>query len=200
MEELDQIVLDSLLRPKSIAIVGASSTQGKIGHTVVKNLIDSGFQGNIYPVNPKANEILGLTTYPSVTNIPGDIDVADIIVPAKFVPQVVEECGKKGVKGLVIIASGFSEMGREDLEAQTVEIAHQYGMRILGPNIVGMLSNSDQCNDSFAPFLPLDGKAALVSQSGALLIAMDASTYTRRVGFDKLVSIGNMSDINFGDL
>ena len=94
------------------------------------------------------------------------------------------------MKGLVIIASGFSEVGHEDLEHMAVETAHRYGMRILGPNIVGILCNSDKCNDSFAPFLPLQGQAALVSQSGALLIAMDASTYTRRVGFDKLVSIG----------
>ncbi len=200
MEELDRIVLDSLLRPKSIAVVGASGTQGKIGHTVVKNLIESGFKGDIYPINPKADEILGLQTYPSVMRVPGQIDLADIVVPAKFVPQVVEECGQKGVRGLVIIASGFGEVGHGELEKRVVEIAHRYGMRILGPNIVGILSNSDNYNDSFAPFLPLEGKAALVSQSGALLIAMDASTYTRRVGFDKLVSIGNMSDINFGDL
>jgi acetyltransferase len=104
------------------------------------------------------------------------------------------------VKGLIVIASGFSEVGREDLEQQVVETAHEYGMRVLGPNIVGILSNSYDCNASFAPFLPLEGKAALVSQSGALLIAIDAATYTRRVGFDKLISIGNMSDVNFADL
>ena len=200
MEEIDCAILDRLLRPKSIAVVGASSNPGKIGHTIVKNLIESNYEGEIYPINPKADEILGLRAYPSVLDVPGRVDVADIVVPARYVPQVTEECGKKGVKGLVIIASGFSEVGHEDLEHMAVETAHRYGMRILGPNIVGILSNSDKCNDSFAPFLPLQGQAALVSQSGALLIAMDASTYTRRVGFDKLVSIGNMSDINFGDL
>ena len=200
MEEIDFEVLDHLLRPRSIAIVGASNKPGKIGHTIVKNLLDSNYEGQIYPVNPAADQILGLKAYPSVLDVPGQVDVADIVVPAKYVPQVTEECGKKGVKGLVIIASGFSEVGRSDLERQAVETAHHYGMRVLGPNIVGILSNSDKCNDSFAPFLPLQGQAALVSQSGALLIAMDASTYTRRVGFDKLVSIGNMSDINFGDL
>jgi acetyltransferase len=200
MEEMDRIILDSLLQPRSIAVVGASGTPGKIGHTVVQNLIKSDYAGSIYPINPKASNILGLRAYPSVLDVPGDIDVADIVVPAKFVPQVVEDCGKKGVRGLVVIASGFSEVGQKDLECQVVDIAHQYGMRVLGPNIVGVLSNSNQCNDSFAPFLPLKGQAALVSQSGALLIAMDASTYTRRVGFDKLVSIGNMSDVNFGDM
>ena len=200
MEAADYTVLDRLLRPQSIAVVGASNKPGKIGHTIVKNLIESDYEGQIFPINPNADEVLGLKAYPSVLDVPGRVDVADIVVPAKCVPQVTEECGKKGVKGLVIIASGFSEVGREDLEHQAVETAHRYGMRILGPNIVGILSNSDKCNDSFAPFLPLQGQAALVSQSGALLIAMDASTYTRRVGFDKLVSIGNMSDINFGDL
>ena len=200
MEEIDYAILDRLLRPQSIAVVGASNKPGKIGHTIVKNLLESNYEGRIYPINPKADEILGLRAYRSVLDVPGRVDVADIVVPAKYVPQVTEECGKKGVKGLVIITSGFSEVGAGDLENQAVETAHRYGMRILGPNIVGMLSNSDHCNDSFAPFLPLEGEAALVSQSGALLIAMDASTYTRRVGFDKLVSIGNMSDVNFGDL
>jgi acetyltransferase len=197
---VDLEVLNGLLRPKSIAVIGASATPGKIGHTVVKNLIESEYEGDVYPINPKGGEILGLKVYPSVLDVPGDIDAAAVIVPAKIVPHVARECGEKGVKGLIIIASGFSEVGREDLEEQVVEIAHEHGMRVLGPNIVGILSNSDNCNASFAPFLPLEGKAALVSQSGALLIAIDAATFVRRVGFDKLVSIGNMSDVNFADM
>jgi len=197
---VDREVLNGLLRPKAIAVIGASAKEGKIGYTVVKNLIDSDYEGDVYPINPKADEILGLKAYPSVLDVPGPIDAAAVVVPAKIVPQIAEECGKKEVKGLIIIASGFSEVGRDELEQQVVDIAHEHGMRVLGPNIVGILSNSDDCNASFAPFLPLPGKAALVSQSGALLIAMDASTYTRRVGFDKLISIGNMSDVNFSDL
>jgi acetyltransferase len=193
-------VLNGLLRPKSIAVIGASNTEGKIGYTVVENLRDSDYEGEVYPINPKYDEVQGLKAYASVLDVPGEIDAAAVIVPARFVPDIAEECGKKGVKGLIVIASGFSEVGREDLEEKVVAIAHEYGMRVLGPNIVGILSNSDNCNASFAPFLPLPGKAALVSQSGALLIAMDASTYIRRVGFDKLVSIGNMSDVNFADL
>jgi acetate---CoA ligase (ADP-forming) len=192
--------IDGLLQPKSIALVGASTTPGKIGYSVLDNLIKSNYQGKIYPINPQASEILGLKVYPDITSVPGPIDAAVITVPAKIVPQVVEECGKKGVKGLIIITSGFSEVGKRDLENQLVETAKSYGMRILGPNIVGTLSNSDQLNASFAPFLPLVGKASLVSQSGALLIAIDASSYTRRVGFDKLISIGNMSDIDFADM
>jgi len=193
-------VLTGLLKPKSVAIIGASATPGKIGHTVVKNLVDSGYKGNIYPVNPHTDEILGFKSYHSVLDIPEAVDAAAITVPAKFVLDVTEQCGKKGVKGLLIISSGFGEVGNMQLEKDIVKTAHKYGMRVLGPNIVGTLSNTDCLNASFAPFLPLPGKASLVSQSGALLIAMDAATYTRRVGFDKMISIGNMSDVNFADL
>ena len=192
-------VLDGLFSPKSIAIIGASNTKGKIGYTVVDNLIQSEYKGPIYPINPKEDEIQGFKAYASVLEVPGEIDAAVVVIPAKFVPQVAEECGQKGVKGLLVIASGFSEVGYDDLEQEVVDIAHQHGMRVLGPNIVGVLSNSDNCNASFAPGLPLPGKAALVSQSGALLISMDTASYTRRVGFDKMISIGNMSDVNFGD-
>lgn len=197
---MDYEVLNGLLRPQSIAVIGASNKEGKIGYTVVDNLIQSGYAGRVYPINPGEEAVQGLKAYPSVLDVPGPIDAAVVIVPAKIVPKIAEECGEKGVKGLIIIASGFSEVGRKDLEQQVVDIAHEYGMRVLGPNIVGILSNSHDCNASFAPVLPLPGKAALVSQSGALLIAMDTSTYTRRVGFDKMISIGNMSDVNFGDM
>lgn len=192
--------LDGLMRPKSIAVIGASSTPGKIGYTVVDNLIKSGYQGKIYPINPKATEILGIKSYPSVLAVPEDIDAAAVTVPANMVEQATEECGKKGIKALIIITSGFSEVGNRELEERVLATARRYGTRILGPNIVGTLSNSDKLNASFAPFLPLPGKATLISQSGALLIALDASTYIRRVGFDKLISIGNMSDVDFADL
>lgn len=192
-------VLDGLYQPKNVAVIGASSTPGKIGYTVVENLIQGGFEGKIYPVNPKADEILGLKVYATVADLPAGVDAAVITVPAKLVPQAVEDCGKHGVKGLIVITSGFSETGQHELEHEIVEIARRYNTRILGPNIVGYLSNTEKLNASFAPFLPLVGKAALISQSGALLIAMDASTYTRRVGFDKLISIGNMSDVDFAD-
>jgi acetyl coenzyme A synthetase (ADP forming)-like protein len=197
---VDNVLLNALLRPETIAVVGASSVPGKIGYTVLDNLIKCGYQGKIYPINPTATEILGLKVFPNIIEVPGKIDAAVITVPARLVPQVVEECGKKKVKGLIIITSGFAESGRRDLEEQIVETAHHYGMCILGPNIVGTLSNSDKLNASFAPFLPLNGKASLVTQSGALLIAIDAATYTRNVGFDKLISIGNMADVNIADL
>lgn len=196
---MNRDAIDGLLRPNSIAVIGASTQPGKIGYTVLENIIKGGYTKPVYPVNPQADEILGLKCYPSVMNISGPVDAAVIVVPAKFVAQVIDECGKKGVKGLIVITSGFSEVGKRDMENQIVEIAHSYGMRILGPNIVGTLSNSDKLNASFAPFLPLHGKASLVSQSGALLIAIDASSFTRGVGFDKLISIGNMSDVDIAD-
>ncbi len=191
--------LDAILKPKSIAVVGASSTPGKIGYTVVHNLIEEGYSGKIYPINPSAPEILGLKAYASVLDVPEKIETAVITVPAKFVAGVVEECGKKGIQGLMVITSGFGESGRHDLEDEIVNLAKQYNTRILGPNIVGVLSNSYKMNASFAPFLPLDGKASLITQSGALLIAIDASTFVRKVGFNKLISIGNMADIDFAD-
>ena len=197
---MDKNVLNKMLRPKSVAVVGASATPGKIGYTVIKNLQDGGYKGKIYPINNNTPEILGLKAYLNVTDVPGEVDSAIITVPAKYMNEVTEECGKKGVKGLIVITSGFSEVGRKDLEDEMLAIAARYGMRVLGPNIVGTLSNSDKFNGSFAPGLPFPGKASLVTQSGALLIAMDMATYTKHVGFDKLISIGNMSDIDFADL
>jgi len=197
---VDINVMNGMLQPKSVAVIGASATKGKIGHTVMVNLQESNYKGGVYPINPKEKEILGTKCYASVLDVEDSIDAAIITVPAKFVSAIVDECGQKGVKGLLVITSGFSEVGDEALEREIVEKAHSYGMRVLGPNIVGVLSNSDNFNGSFAPFLPFKGTASLVSQSGALLIGIDAQTYTRGIGFDKLVSIGNMSDVNFADM
>ena len=133
-------VLTGLLRPKGIAVVGASATPGKIGHTVVKNLIDGGYKDGIYPINPTAEEILGYKVYKSVLDVPDPIDAAVITIPAKYVMETVKECGEKGVKGLIVITSGFSEVGEVELEKELVRLAHSYGMRVLGPNIVGTLS------------------------------------------------------------
>ncbi|MBP9677009.1 MAG: acetate--CoA ligase family protein [Anaerolineaceae bacterium] len=197
---MDKIGIEKMLRPKSVAVVGASATPGKIGYTVIKNLLKDGYQGKIFPINQKVSEILGLKCYAEVSQVPDEIDSAIMCVPAKVMAQVVEECGKKGVKGGIVITSGFSEVGRKDLEDEVIRIAHQYGMRILGPNIVGSLSNSEKFNGSFAPCLPLPGKTSLITQSGALLIAMDMATYGRRVGYEKMISIGNMADVDFADL
>lgn len=164
------------------------------------NLKESKYKGDVYPVNPKADEIEGFKCYANVKDIEGPVDAAIITIPAKFVLNTVKDCGEKGVKGLIVITSGFSEVGLIDLEKEIVDTAHSYGMRVLGPNVVGVLSNSYSFNGSFAPFLPYKGKGSLVSQSGALLIGIDAATYMRGIGFDKLISIGNVSDVNFADM
>ncbi len=197
---MNKEALDKLMRPKSVAVVGASSQPGKIGYTVLENLIKGGYKGNIYPINPAATEILSLPVIASVKDLPEVVDLAIITVPVKFCNQVAQECGEKGIKALSVITSGFSEVGRRDLEDELIAIARKYGMCVLGPNIVGSLSNSDELNASFGPFLPFKGSATLITQSGALLIAMDAITYTRKVGFDKMISIGNMADVDIADL
>lgn len=197
---MNKEVLDGLFRPKSVAVIGASGTPGKIGYSVVEALINGKYEGKIYPINLKLTEILGRKAYPTIGDVPGEVDLAVITIPAKFVLGAVEECGKKGVKGISIITSGFSEIGDHETENAIVETARRYGMRILGPNIIGYISNSDKLNASFAPMLPLPGNASLISQSGALLIALEAGTYLRGVGFDKLFSLGNMADIDFADV
>ncbi|NMA13195.1 MAG: CoA-binding protein [Chloroflexi bacterium] len=197
---MNKEVLDGLFKPKSVAVIGASATPGKIGYSVIKSLINGGYEGPIYPINLKADEILGIKAYPTVFDVPGKIDLAVITIPAKFVLTAIEDCGKAGVKGLSVITSGFGEVGDHETEAKLVEMAHKYGMRMIGPNIIGTLSNSDKLNASFANILPLPGEASLISQSGALLIALDEATHLRGVGFDKLFSLGNMADIDFADI
>lgn len=180
--------------------MGASSKPGKIGNILLENILKGGFLGKVYPVNPTAHEILGLKVYPLIHSIPDKIDVAIMTVPAKLVPQMAEECGKKGVKGLIVITSGFSEIGEHDLEDQLIEIAHRYNMCVLGPNVVGLLSNSNHLNASFIAPLPLPGKVSMISQSGALLAALNLASHNYRAGFEKLVSVGNMADIDFADV
>jgi acetate---CoA ligase (ADP-forming) len=134
---VDNAAINAILRPKNIAVIGASTVPGKIGYTVVKGLLEANYQGEIFPVNPQATELMGLKVYASILDIPGPVDAAVITVPAKFVPQVIDDCGKKGVLGLILITSGFSEVGNHELEEQIVRQANSYGSRILGPNIVG---------------------------------------------------------------
>lgn len=193
--------MKALLAPKSIAVIGASAKDGSIGNTVVKNLIESGYAGALYPINPKAPEILGIKAYPSILDVPGEVDMAVFCVPAKVVLGAAKECAQKRVKGYVIITSGFSEVGHEgaELERQIVEVAKSGGGRVMGPNIVGVLLNESKANASFAPSLPYPGKTALISQSGALLISLDMATFVRQLGASSMISLGNMSDVDFSD-
>ena len=130
-------VMDRLMNPRSVAVIGASDTEGKIGNSVMKNLINGGYAGEIFPINPKAAEIMGRKAYPSIGDVPGEVDVAVFAVPAKFVPGALTECGEKGVPAAVLIPSGFAETGNQALQDEIVEIGHRYGIRMLGPNIYG---------------------------------------------------------------
>lgn len=191
--------LEAIFSPTSIAVIGASKKPGSIGNQVLQNLIDGGYQGKLYPVNPTADEILARKAYPTVTAIPGDVDMAVFCVPEKLVLDCARDCAKKGVKGYVVITSGFSEVGNREGEDQLVQIAKAAGGRVVGPNIVGVLLNASKANASFAPCLPFPGRAALISQSGALLIALDMATFLRNLGVSSMISLGNMADVDFAD-
>ncbi len=199
MVQVDHIL--KLLRPESVAVIGASRHPEKIGYQVVKNLLDSGFpRDKIFPVNPRAKEILGLKAYPTILDVPEPVDLAVIVVPAPIVPRVLEEAGKKGVKAAAIITSGFKEIGNVEAERRLVEIARKYGMRILGPNIVGICDTVKGVNASFCQALPNPGEIAFITQSGALGIALVGWTKIKGIGLSDLVSIGNKADINEVDL
>lgn len=192
-------ILDAILRPKSIAVVGASPVPGSLGFRVLKNMLAVGYAGAIYPIHPSATQVLGLKAFPSVLEVPGDIDAAVVALPAQACTQAAEECGKKGVKGLIVITSGFSESGRRDLEEELVRTARRYGTRVLGPNMAGLLSTSGKLNASVCPSLPFPGKGTFVSQSGGLVETAAVSTQARRFGFDRMISVGNMADLDIAD-
>ncbi len=192
--------LDRIFKPRSVAVIGASRKPGKIGNQVLKNIIDGGFKGRIYPVNPKAEEILGLKCYPSVKEIDDAVDLAVVVVPAPIVESVIKECAEKGVGGIVVISSGFSEVGNKEGEDRIVSIVREAEIPLIGPNVVGILSNTSNLNASFAPELPYPGGITLISQSGALVIGLIGWTWMYRVGLSKVVSIGNKADVDFSEL
>ncbi len=193
--------LMSLMRPQSVAIIGASNTPGKIGHAVLQNMKSSGFKGHIYPINPKEDEIVGLKAYPSITDVGQPIDVAVLCVPAKVSVPVAEECGKAGAKHLIVITAGFKEVGKEGREAraEAVETARKYGMTIVGPNCLGVMDTHTPFNATFAKNMALKGNMAFVSQSGALCIAILDWSLKNGLGFSQFVSFGNKSDLNEAD-
>ncbi|MEM2122776.1 MAG: acetate--CoA ligase family protein [Candidatus Bathyarchaeia archaeon] len=190
-------MLEEFLAPRSIAVIGASRNPGKVGYEILRNLINSKYRGGIYPVNPKASEILSLPVYPSILSVEGPVDLALIAVPAPLTLKAAEECGRKGVKGLVVITAGFSEAGREgsELERNLVSICKTYGMRMLGPNCLGIVSPVSGFNASFTSSAPLKGEIAIVSQSGAICSSFINWFKSRGVGFSHLISLGNQADL-----
>ncbi|HAF67181.1 MAG: acetate--CoA ligase family protein [Bacillota bacterium] len=193
--------LMSLMRPQSVAIIGASNTPGKIGNAVVENMKSSGFTGEIYPINPKDPEVCGLKAYPSILDVGKPVDVAVLCVPAKVSVPVAEECGKAGVKHMIVITAGFKEVGPEgrELENKLVEIARKYDMRIVGPNCLGVMDTHTPFNATFAKNMALEGSIAFISQSGALCLAILDWSLKTGLGFSQFVSFGNKSDLNEAD-
>jgi len=196
--------LDAIFCPKTVAVVGASSTPGKVGHDIFKNLLRGEFQGTIYPVNPKARSILCVRCYPSVLDIPDKIDLALIILPPKIALGTVQDCVDKGVKGIVIVSAGFKEVGGEgaEIEAKIAAICRESGVRLIGPNCLGVINPSDdvRLNASFSTHMPEKGNISFISQSGALCTSVLDFAAERGFGFSKFVSIGNKADVDEFDL
>jgi len=190
--------LTGLFKPRSVAVVGASKTPGKIGNAILRNVIRSGYRGTIYPVNPKDSEIESLACYNSVKTIPGEVEMAVLAVPAARVLAAARECGDAGVKALIVITAGFKEIGKEglDLEKKLLETCRQCGMRMLGPNCVGLADTHTSINASFAAVSPSLGEIAFLSQSGAMLVAILDWSKSAGLGFSKVVSLGNKADLS----
>jgi acetyltransferase len=190
--------MDDFFYPKSIAVIGASRESGKVGHSVLKNLLDANFQGELIPINPNADEILGLRAYPKIKKV----DLAIVVVPANIVPSVLEDSARVGVKASIIISAGFRESGAQGaiLEAQIREIAKAHSMRIVGPNCLGIINTGANMNASFASEYPNKGNISLISQSGAICSSFLDWAANESLGFDKLVSVGNKADVAEADL
>lgn len=191
-------MLAEIFAPQSVAVVGASPDPSRLGHAVLRNLIEHGYDGPIFPIHPKAREVLGRRAYGSVLAVPEAVELAVIAVPARQVLQVIDECGQKGVKGLVVISAGFKEVGGDGREAERQLLAkvRAYGMRMLGPNSLGVIDTHSRLNASFAAIMPDAGNIALMSQSGAICTAILDWSKSRGVGFSHFVSLGNKTDID----
>jgi acetyl coenzyme A synthetase (ADP forming)-like protein len=189
--------LEQFFNPRTVAIVGASRQQGKVGYEILKN-ISSSFQGEIYPINPKSDTIEGLKCYTDLKSIGKLPELVIIVVPAQIVPQIMRECAQIGVRSVIIITAGFKEVGHEgrELENQITAIAKQASIRVIGPNCLGVIAPANNLNASFGGDMPLEGAIGYISQSGALMAAALDMANASGIGFSKLVSIGNKADVN----
>ena len=192
--------MNRIMQPASVAVIGASDSAGKIGNSVMKNLIDGGYAGEIYPINPKADEILGKKAYKSVRDIPGDVDVAVFAVPAKFCIQALAEVGEKGIPGAVMIPSGFAETGETELQAELVATARKYNVRIMGPNIYGFYYTPANLCATFCTPYDVKGRVALSSQSGGVGMSIIGFSRSTKMGVSAIVGLGNKSDLDEDDL
>jgi acetyl coenzyme A synthetase (ADP forming)-like protein len=192
--------MNRIMMPDSVAVIGASSEDGKIGNSVMKNLINGGYKGEIYPINPSASEILGRKAYKSVKDVPGEIDVAVFAIPAKFVAQALVEVGEKKIPGAVLIPSGFAETGNVEGQKEIVEIGRKYGVRLMGPNIYGFYYTWKNLCATFCTAYDFKGHAALSSQSGGIGMAIIGFSRSAKMGVSAIVGLGNKCDIDEDDL
>ena len=190
--------LNQFFDPRAVAVVGASTDPTKLGHAVLFNVLEHGFTGDVYPINPKAGEVLGKKAYASVLDVPCPIDLAVIVVPSKYVAGVIEECGQKGVKGVITITAGFREVGPQGMamEKELISIVKRYGMRMIGPNCLGIIDTYAPLQASFALGMPMQGGIAFMSQSGALCTSILDMALADDIGFSRFVSLGNKADLN----
>jgi len=186
-----------LLHPASIAVVGASRSPGKVGYAVFRNLLN--FQGALYPVNPHAEDIMGKKAYPSISSIPGPVEMVVIAIPAQYVPDIVREAGEKGAQSAVILTAGFKETGEEGkkIEDELLRVARETGIRIVGPNCLGIVIPPLNLNATFDVQSPLSGYIGFISQSGAIITTVLDWSISRRIGFSSVISVGNQTDMGF---
>ena len=197
-------MLDAILRPRSIAVIGASRKPNTIGYQILENLVRHGYAGAVYPVNPTAAAVHSIRAYPSVEAVPDEVDMAVIVVPKQHVVEAAEACGRKGVKGLVVISAGFAEVGGSGVERQKalMEIVRRHGMRLVGPNCMGVLNTAPDrsMNATFAPTMPPAGPVSFMSQSGAMGVTILDYAKEYGIGISQFVSVGNKPDVSGNDL
>ncbi|MBN2055863.1 CoA-binding protein, partial [bacterium] len=200
---MDVHKLDRIFKPHRIAVIGVTGNPKSPGGTVLRNLVGAGFRGVVYPVNPTAEAVMGIPCFPDLRSLPRVPDLAIICAPAGQVPGIVRECGEAGVLGIIIISAGFREAGDagRELEAEVLRIQRQFdGMRIIGPNCLGIIVPSLKLNATFAEGMPTTGNVAFISQSGALCTSVLDWAIEEKIGFSYFVSVGNMLDVEFGHL
>jgi acetyl coenzyme A synthetase (ADP forming)-like protein len=198
----DDIVrqMNRIMKPKSVAVIGASAENGKIGNSVMKNLINGGYKGEIYPIHPKADEIMGKKVYKSVKDVPGEVDIAVFAIPANFVAAALVECGEKKVVGAILIPSGYAETGNIKGQEEIQAIGQKYGIRLMGPNIYGFYYTPANLCATFCTAYDVKGSAALSSQSGGIGMAIIGFSRSAKMGVSAIVGLGNKSDIDEDDL
>ena len=192
--------MNRIMKPKAVAVIGASDETGKIGNSVMKNLINGGYQGQIIPIHPKSAEIMGHKAYKSVKDVPGEIDTAVFAIPAKLVAGALTECGEKGIAGAVLIPSGFAETGNHEGQDELVEIGRKYNIRMMGPNIYGFYYTPANLCATFCTAYDVKGSTALSSQSGGIGMAIIGFSRSAKMGVSAIVGLGNKSDIDEDDL